>query len=103
MPDLGLNRRLWSALEYEVIVQEDLPQGFKDPLATLDHELARSLLVIHLVGDLAGSVPKSASLRELRTRHPDLLNHVPDLREAVGDYLHPVGALPRIFTTRLAT
>jgi tetratricopeptide (TPR) repeat protein len=72
------------APHYEIIVQEDLPQGFGDLLQTLDHEIARSLFVIHLVGDLAGFAPDSAPLRKLHTRHPDLLDCVPELRDAVG-------------------
>jgi tetratricopeptide (TPR) repeat protein len=75
------------APHYEVIVQEDLPQGFGDLLETLDQEVARSLFVIHLVGDLAGFAPESASLRELHNRHRDLLDCVPELRDAVGNGL----------------
>jgi hypothetical protein len=59
------------APHYEVIVQEDLPPGFGDLLETLDHEIKRSLFVIHLVGDLAGFVPELAQLRKLRSRHPE--------------------------------
>ena len=75
------------APHYEVIVQEDLPLGFGDLLETLDHEISRSLFVIHLVGDLAGFAPGPAALRKLHTRHPDLLNYVPELRAAVGNGL----------------
>src|ERR1700730_3104844 len=71
------------AKEYEVIVQEDLPLGPGDLLETLDHEVARSLLVIHLVGDLAGFAPEAAPLGALQERHPDLLERVPELREAL--------------------
>jgi len=72
------------APHYEVIIQEDLPQGSDDLLGTLDHEIARSLIVIHLVGDLAGFAPEPAPLRNLRARRPDLLNEHPELRDAVG-------------------
>ena len=75
------------APHYEVIIQEDLPQGFGDLLETLDHEITRSLFVIHLVGDLAGFAPEPAPLRKLHTRHPDLLDCIPELRDAVGDGL----------------
>ena len=73
------------APHYEVIIQEHFAEGFGDLLETLDHEIARSLLVIHLVGDLAGYVPEPAPCRNLRSRHPDLLTSLPELRAAVGD------------------
>jgi hypothetical protein len=72
------------APHYEVIVQEDLPLGFGDLLETLDREITRSLIVIHLVGELAGFAPPLAPLRELQNRHPDLLDCIPELRAAVG-------------------
>jgi tetratricopeptide (TPR) repeat protein len=72
------------APHYEVIVQEDLVQGFGDLLETLDHEIARSLVVVHLVGDLAGFPPEPGPLRNLHARHPDLLAGLPELRAAVG-------------------
>jgi hypothetical protein len=75
------------APHYEVIVQEELPQGFGDLLETLDHEINRSLFVIHLVGDLAGFAPEPAPVRELYARRPDLLDCVPELRDAVGNGL----------------
>jgi len=73
------------APEYEVIVQEDLQQGFGDLLETLDHEISRSLFFIHLVGDLAGFEPPPAVLRHLHSRHTDFLSDSPELRTAVGD------------------
>jgi hypothetical protein len=73
------------APHYEVIVQEDLPQGLGTLLETLDSEISRSLFIVHLVGELAGFEPEPAELRELRRRHPDLLDRAPQLRETVGD------------------
>lgn len=73
------------APNYEVIVQEDLVQGFGDLLETLESEVTRSLVVIHLVGDLAGFQPEPVALRSLYQRHSDLLTSVPELRTAVGD------------------
>jgi tetratricopeptide (TPR) repeat protein len=73
------------APHYEVVVQEDLVHGFGDLLETLEHEIARSLFVIHLVGDLAGLMPGPGALRSLHARHPDLLAGVPELSAAVGD------------------
>lgn len=69
---------------YEVIVQEDLVQGLGDLLATLENEVARSLLVIHLVGDMAGFEPETAALRNLYRRRPDLLSEYPELKAEVG-------------------
>jgi hypothetical protein len=76
--------RALSRDQYEVIVQEDLLLGPSDLLATLDHEVERRLLVIHLVGELAGFAPEPAPLRALQQRHPDLLERVPELREALA-------------------
>ena len=70
---------------YEVIVQEDLVVGVGDLLETLDGEIARSLIVVHLVGALAGSAPELACLRNLRARHPDLLAVAPELRQLITD------------------
>ena len=73
------------APHYEVIVQEDLVQGTGDLLETLDREIARSLIVVHLVGELAGWRPEPPCLRSLHARHPDLLASAPELRAALGD------------------
>jgi tetratricopeptide (TPR) repeat protein len=74
------------APHYEVIVQEDLVQGIGDLLETLDLEVARSLVIIHLVGDLAGWKPEPACLRELHARHGEgFLAAAPELRSALGD------------------
>lgn len=68
------------APHYEVIVQEDLPQGFGDLLETLDHEIARSLIVIHLVGNLAGFAAPLAAAGKLQLQHRDLLASEPALK-----------------------
>lgn len=73
------------APHYEVIVQEDLVQGFGDLLETLDLEIARSLIVVHLVGEMAGCPPEAGPLRNLRARHPALLADIPELRSELGD------------------
>ncbi|MBX7206682.1 MAG: tetratricopeptide repeat protein [Verrucomicrobiaceae bacterium] len=74
------------APHYEVIIQEDLAQGTTDLLKTLDDEIARSTLVVHLVGDLAGWKPEAACLRRLRERHGDrFLSAEPELKAALGD------------------
>ncbi len=72
------------APHYEVVVQEDLTQGFGDLLETLDHEIARSLFVVHLVGELAGTPPEPAPVQGLFARHPDLLAAFPDLQASIG-------------------
>src|ERR1044072_2586586 len=71
--------------QYEVIVQEDLVHGFKTLLETLDDELSRSIFVVHLIGDLAGSSPEPAELRILHKRHPNLLSEAPELRALIGE------------------
>jgi tetratricopeptide (TPR) repeat protein len=74
-----------AGLQFQIIVQEELAQGFDDLLHTLEQEVARSALVIHLVGDLAGAGPGAASVRRLQERHPQHLSHEPELRQALGD------------------
>ena len=74
------------APHYEVIIQEDLLQGTTDLLKTLDDEIARSALVVHLVGDLAGWKPEAACLRRLHERHGGtFLTAEPELKAALGD------------------
>ncbi len=74
------------APHYEVIIQEILIQGTTDLLKTLEDEIARSTLVVHLVGDLAGWRPEAASLRRLRERHGKaFLAAEPELKAALGD------------------
>jgi tetratricopeptide (TPR) repeat protein len=73
------------APHYEIIVQEDLVQGFDDLLETLDCEVARSLIVVHLVGDLAGAIARPACVSNLHVRHPNFLFAAPELRDALGD------------------
>jgi hypothetical protein len=70
---------------FSVIVQEDLAQGLGDLLATLDAEIRRSAVVVHVIGNLAGFGPSAAELRRLRGRHPGLLEHEPELAEALED------------------
>ena len=73
------------APHYEIIVQEDLVQGLGDLLETLDDEVARSLIVVHLIGELAGHVPEPACVSSLHRRHPDFLFIAPELRQALGN------------------
>src|SRR5258708_4673938 len=70
---------------FSVIVQEDLAQGLGDLLATLDAEIQRSRIVVHLIGNLAGWGPSDAELRRLRGRHPALLEHEPELAEVLEE------------------
>ena len=51
-----------------VVVQEELIQGPADLLATLDHEVQHSTVVIHLVGDMAGAFPTPLEFRKHRQR-----------------------------------
>ncbi len=69
----------------EVVVQEELVQGLGDLLATLDSEVQRSTIVIHLIGEMAGASPEAAEVRRLRERHSSWLAHEPELAEAIGD------------------
>lgn len=69
----------------QVIAQEDLKQGMGDLLHTLETEIQQCDVVVHLVGEMAGSVPESASVRRLKERHQRLLEHEPELKESLGD------------------
>lgn len=68
-----------------VVVQEELIQGLGDLLATLDQEVQRSTIVIHLVGDMTGNFPEAAEVRRLQERHSDWLAHEPELANSIGD------------------
>lgn len=70
---------------YQVIAQEDLAQGFGDLLDTLDGEVAKSNIVVHLVGAAAGATPGPAAVRRLKERHPAFLNHEPELAAGLAD------------------
>jgi tetratricopeptide (TPR) repeat protein len=71
----------------EIIVQEDFAQSFGDLLQTLDEEVARCHVVVHLVGDMAGASPTPDEVRRLRERHPDLFAQEPTLRARLDDPL----------------
>jgi tetratricopeptide (TPR) repeat protein len=71
----------------QIIVQEDLAQSFGDLLETLDNEVARCNVVVHLVGDMTGESPTANEIRRLRERHPDLFAGEPTLRELLSDPL----------------
>jgi tetratricopeptide (TPR) repeat protein len=73
---------------YSVIVQEDLAQGFGNLLETLDLEVEKSDIIVHLVGYMAGSCPDEENkieLKELHERRPNLLANQPELANAIGD------------------
>lgn len=68
----------------EVIVQEELKQGYGDLLHTLDDEVRNSTVVVHLIGDVAGAEPEAEELRRLRERHPEFLSHEPVLKASLA-------------------
>jgi tetratricopeptide (TPR) repeat protein len=70
---------------YKVLTQEDLVLGLSGLLETLDREIAGSLLVIHLVGELSGVVPQLNERRRLYKHYGDLWSEAPELRAAIGD------------------
>jgi hypothetical protein len=61
------------APEYEVIVQEDLIQGFGDLLETLEYEVARSLLRLTTAGISSSSRPSRAVPRSSFFRSSEVL------------------------------
>jgi tetratricopeptide (TPR) repeat protein len=70
----------------EVIVQEELKQSFGDLLHTLDREVEGCDVVIHVIGELAGAKPELAELRRLTERHPQFLDHEPELRHMLQSW-----------------
>jgi tetratricopeptide (TPR) repeat protein len=70
--------------EYVVRTEEVLAPGLGDLLHSLDQEIQRCDVVVHLVGNLSGSCPQTAELRRLRERHPKFLDHQPELRDALA-------------------
>lgn len=74
-----------AGVTFQIIVREELAQGPGDLLETLDTEIGRCNLVVHLIGDAAGVGPEPAAIRRLKERHPDFLDHEPELQVELGD------------------
>ncbi|MFO0701498.1 MAG: tetratricopeptide repeat protein [Nitrospira sp.] len=62
-----------------VSVQEDFIPTGTETLDKLDEYIRHCDAVIHLVGDMTGTVAKPASVAALRQRYPDLAEHLPPL------------------------
>src|SRR5262245_32443131 len=67
----------------EVKVQEDFKDLGRDTLDRLDVYIADCDAVVHLAGDMTGSVPGEPALRALRTKYPDLADKFPPLGAAL--------------------
>ena len=67
----------------EVKVQEDFKDLGGDTLDKLDVYIAHCDGVVHLAGEMAGSVPVEHALGALRAKYPDLADKLPPLVEAL--------------------
>jgi hypothetical protein len=67
----------------EVKVQEDFKDLGGDTLDKLDVYITNCDAVVHLVGNMTGSVPETLALSALRRKYPDLTGKLPPLGEAL--------------------
>ncbi len=82
----GQLRGYLARMRCNVRVQEDFPQTAVDTIKKLDDEIRPRAVVVHLVGEMSGSIANSAAVKEyLKDKRNFLANH-PDLREALGDF-----------------
>ena len=82
-------RRKITRQNVEVKVQEDFIAAGLETLAKLDDYIRHCDVVVHLVGDMTGSMAKAKSLGMLRERYPDLAAELPCLKPYLeGDDRH---------------
>jgi len=62
-----------------VAVQEDFIATGTETLDMLDEYIRHCNAVIHLVGDMTGSIAQAPSLTLIRSRYPDLAEKLPPL------------------------
>src|SRR5277367_6840592 len=67
----------------EVKVQEDFKDLGGDTLDKLDAYIIHCDAVVHLIGDMTGSLPGKSEQRALLAKYPDLAGQLPPLSEAI--------------------
>ena len=81
----------------EIKIQEDFHALGGDTLAMLETYVEGCDVVIHFIGDMAGSAPRAASVDDLLKRRPELAAQLGDkglAREALGGFdLYPIGGM----------
>src|SRR4051794_41033902 len=69
----------------EVKVQEDFKDSGTGTLDNLDRYIASCDAVVHLVGDMTGADPNSASVQAVRAKYADLADKLPPLGAALNE------------------
>src|SRR3954470_6322900 len=69
----------------EVKVQEDFKDYGGVTLDKLDLYIFHCDAVVHLIGDMTGADPNSASVKSIRAKHPDLTDKLPPLGRALDE------------------
>src|SRR5271170_4857562 len=67
----------------EVKVQEDFKDLGDSTLDKLDSYIAHCDAVVHLVGDMCGSIPGAREQAALLRKHPDIAEQLPSLGDAL--------------------
>lgn len=70
---------------FHVAHQEEFAPSGGDLLEKLDRYIQDCAALVHLVGDMTGSIPTCDEVLALFSRHADFLYHRPSLKQAVGD------------------
>jgi Domain of unknown function (DUF4062) len=80
-------RRALTRPNVEIKIQEDFQNLGGDTLAMLEEYVANCDVVIHFIGDMAGSAPKATSVDDLLRRRPELAARLTEKgmdRDALG-------------------
>ena len=92
-------RRALTRPNVEIKIQEDFQAMGGDTLALLETYVESCDVVVHFIGDMAGSTPKPSSVDDLLKRRPELAARLTEKgmdREALGRlHLHPMGGMAR--------
>ena len=76
-----LQRDLSTIRQVHVISQENLHSSAQgDLLETIEEAVTKADITIHLIGKIAGETAKTRPLRKLRERHPNFLDHEPEIK-----------------------
>jgi tetratricopeptide (TPR) repeat protein len=75
-------RKALQSYKVTIHIQEDFIAGGKPTLDKLDRYIRACNGVIHLVGDMTGSVAKPASLKSIKRLCPDIVEQIPEIANA---------------------
>ncbi len=92
-------RRALTRPNVAIKIQEDFQAMGGDTLALLETYVESCDVVVHFIGDMAGSTPKPSSVDDLLKRRPELAARLAekgmDARGARAPQLHAVGGMAR--------